>query len=357
MVRPKVVRLLGCGLVLLAGSYAGSARAQATAAEIELRMDAGPAAAVLELFDTAPVERERVEALLDIPAVRQMVAQTRRFDAAATDAVFVDSLAAALEGTTIEVDPFGFSRLESRLDEIRSGLHQLQKGEAELAENIRQRVAHWAPRDLDIEATIFVVLGGSSDGWAPGDGNFYLAMQYFRDDVVGLTAMATHELYHVLQPQILYPSEDDSGQASALLTATLAEGTATLVGNPLTFSDGGAYLDFLQRKHSRNLRRLRQNFQLFEALYYRLASDPTVSFGDVYDLGFSGGWDSPLYFVGFHVAEAIERHRGTPALLSALQNTPADAVFADYIELYRETDDPALVRFSPTVEALLLDAE
>ena len=97
--------------------------------------------------------------------------------------------------------------------------------------------------------------------------------------------------------------------------------------------------------------RIRDNFNLFEVLYHRAVFDPEVQFDQLYNLGFSGTWDSPLYFVGFSIMEGLERYLGREQLLKLLSEQPGQAILAEYVRVYTANSDPALVKSSPTIEA------
>jgi hypothetical protein len=254
-----------------------------------------------------------------------------------------------------EPDPFRFASVRGRLDGVRKAAALLSTESEALAQTIARRIAQYTPENTRVATRLYAVLGGSSDGWAPGDGAFYLAVQYFGDDVPGLTAMATHEIYHVAQPSFFSDAKDESlnKTAARVLQLTVLEGTATLVGNPDLFPGDGNYLKFLRDKQSRNRSRMNDNFKLFEALYFRAVNDPAVKIDDLYDLGFSGTWDSPLYFVGAYIAESVEQHAGSETLLQLLRQQPPRALFAKYIEIYSGDDNSGLLHFSPAIETSL----
>ncbi len=200
---------------------------------------------------------------------------------------------------------------------------------------------------------------GTSDGWARG-GAFHVALHYFRDDVEGLKLLMAHELFHVAQGAFMSgPTvpEDQSQLHSveALLLNTISEGTASLLWWPADM-EGGVYVDgVLRAKLDRNRGRSRSIFALFELMLFRAYADPDLELGSVYNLGFSGRWDSPLYYLGYRVARSIEEHRGR-AVLRGLLARPAVEFFDAYVELYRERPaDDALLHFSPEIEGILAE--
>lgn len=347
----RTLKLAACLLVLNAG-FAVSA--ETDKGDFVLRVDISAAQAVLDLFDSEQAAKEDVVALLDHPAIRATITQTSRFDSMATDQVYVDSLWQVLNGETPEADPFNFSTVRERLPDTRKLLSEMSERRSELEARIRDRLWQYTPSQTRIETTMFAVIGGTSDGWAPGDGGFYIAVHYFRDDVPGLTAMVTHETYHIVQKAFFHDQSNEQSQSIDLLLASLiGEGTATLVGDPSRFEGDGRYLRFLKSKHSRNLARINENVALFEALYLRVVNDPAVEFGPIYNIGFSGSWSSPLYFVGFRIAEGLEKHLGRDALIELLAEQSPAQILATYVQVYTESDDPELIRFSPATESII----
>ena len=87
-------------------------------------------------------------------------------------------------------------------------------------------------------------------------------------------------------------------------------------------------------------------------MLFRLYYDQDIIFSQLYPLGFSGGWDSPLYFVGYYIGRTIEKYQGRDVLVELLKDTPS-AFFKTYIEIYKEHPDKDLVMFSSSVEKIL----
>jgi hypothetical protein len=164
-----------------------------------------------------------------------------------------------------------------------------------------------------------------------------------------------HEIYHLAQDQF-FPLPVDSWNGltpiQAALNETLVEGSATLVGDP-TVVDGGSYVEWYRKKFDRNLARIDQNFRLLELILYRLSGDSESRFGEYYQLGFSGSWDSPLYFVGYKMAKTILDHRGKLRLVELYSEGPIE-FFREYIALYNAKPQSNIIRFSPAIENIIL---
>lgn len=322
---------------------------------IQIKFDLSAAEAVLTLFDAEQVSMDDVEALLELPAVQATIKQASRFDKNANQENYVTSLYAILNGQSPDIDPFDFGYVKEKITDIRKGLQQIKANIGEITNRLNSHLAAYIPRDFTAQTNLYAVLGGTSDGWAPGNDSFYVALDYFRNDATGFEAMLSHEVYHTLQGLFFGPvGKEQAGDKSTFLLSNLfLEGTATLVGNPMNFEGDGSYLKFLQDKHTRNMARIEQNFALFEALYFRIANDPQAPWGPIYNIGFSGTWDSPLYFVGFHIVEGLERHLGRERLVQMLSTLSGQEILTEYIRVYTETGDASLVTFSPTLEALI----
>ena len=321
-------------------------------ASIRLDLDFTAVQAVLDLFDGSATEQD-VAGLLQYPGVQATIAQTQRFDSDATEQAYVDSLWQVINGEEPDLDPFRFVSVKDRLSDVRRAVSMLSARGSEISESIESRLVSYTPPDVNVDTRVYVVLGGTSDGWAPGDGNFYVALHYFRDDLQAFTSLVTHETYHILQRQFFASNTSGSQTrvANMLIANLIAEGTATLVGNPMTFDGQGRYLKFLRDKHSRNMNRIEENFALFEALYWRATLDEAANPALLYNLGFSGSWDSPLYFVGFRIAEGLEKHLGKRALVDLLATRTGDEILQRYVQLYTEQDDPMLIPFTEATES------
>jgi len=262
-----------------------------------------------------------------------------------------------VEGGELRGDLFQFQTVRSRLAEIRTLLGHLEANRESLSDQVSDRIRVYSPRELSLQVDVHFVLGGSSDGWVPNPRTFYLALQYFGADYEGLRTVMAHELFHVAQREFMAqrPSSQlapTAGNAERLLVATISEGTASIVGDPLLVSGGGNYVKWFRDKFERNLARIDGNFALFETLLYRVYHDPEANFQELYKLGFSGTWDSPLYFVGYRIGKAIEKYDGPEAVAHLLEQSPT-AFFLRYMSLYRQHEDLMLIRFSRPTEEIL----
>ena len=85
--------------------------------------------------------------LLDFSAVRATIAQTARFTDGATEAVYVESLRAVLNGERPTHDPFRFLVVQERLADIRKTLQILSERQRVVAESVSNRIGNYTPPD------------------------------------------------------------------------------------------------------------------------------------------------------------------------------------------------------------------
>ena len=353
-------------LVLILAGLAPAAPAQTARPGpgdlVTLRLDFESGRAVLDLFDRKRASGDELARVARLEGNRAMIAKAGSFDPAATEAAFVASLGRAIAGERLAEDPFRFNLVRERLELTRALVRRIDADPRGLERAVVERLGRYAPPGLRVDVKVSFVLGGTSDGFAPTDDTFYIALHYFEDDVEGLKLLMAHELYHTVQSaarrasglERAEPSAANVARAVRLMGAVMNEGTASVVGDPLGVAGGKGYVDRFRAKFERNLARIDSNVALFETLLFRAVHDPTADDGPMYALGFSGAWDSPLYFVGYRMARVIERHRGPGALAAAVGRDPRE-FFALYLDVARAHDDPEEVRFGATFDRIFAE--
>lgn len=330
--------------------------------DLTISFDYESARAVLDLFDAETVTDEEIRRVAELPGNRSLIRQAARFSPGATEQKFRESLKAIVETGRVEDDVFAFSSVKKRLEKIRFLIQEIEKDPERLKAAVAGRIRDYIPGGLTVEANVYFILGGTSDGFVPSEESFCVALHYFEDDIEGLKVLMAHELYHIAQRTAwrTHPRsrEIDASLAPGLsrsldlLRGTLNEGTASLVGDPLEVEDGKNYIRWFQTKFRRNLQRIEANFALFETILFRFFHDPEADPGVLYNIGFSGMWDSPIYFVGYHMARSIERYEGREAVAEAMRECPL-VFFNRYAALTREHEDPDMIRFSRSTEDIL----
>ncbi len=328
---------------------------------LNLTFDLSPAADLLALFRRHSAAPDEIASLVARPEVRDLIAQTARFDPGATAAAFSSSLQRAVQmpARTDGPDPFAFNRVRGHTADIQRLYDLLSSHAASLQRDVAERLQPDLPAGLDLNVRAVFVLGGTSDGWAQPGQVLYLALQSFDGDYDGLVTLMAHELYHVVQYSVMPMTGSaaaDARQRNAenLMLATLMEGTASFVGDPTRADGGGSYLEWYRGRYRRNLERIQEDFALFDSLMFRAAHDGEADYKDLYSLGFSGTWGSPLYFVGYRMSQVIARYEGRTKLSSYLAQPPG-SFFADYMAACdAHPEDAQCVKFdAPTTRTLL----
>ena len=331
---------------------------------VSIQFNYDSAQAVLALFDRKTVTDAELASMAKLPGNQRLIQQAGRFDPGATEKAFKESLKEAVETGVVANDPFHFSEVKKSLTVTRSLLHQVENDPAALKGAVTTSIEDNTPPGLDMHATVYFVVGGTSDGFALGN-TFCVALHFFQGDYLGLKLLMTHELYHIAQNALL-PTDSTASTVTPpaniaactdLLSSTFNEGTATWIADPLEISGGGAYLDFFRNKYQKNLMRIGGDFTLFDTLLYRLYSDPQADETQIYDLGFTGIWDSPLYFVGYQMSKIIAKYEGRAAVTTLVGKNPA-LFFNRYIHLARlHKDDPDVVLLSASSEKIISEIE
>lgn len=328
---------------------------------IQLELDSNSAHALLDLFNRDKVTDEELSRVAQLPATQAMIRQAARFDPFATEGNFKSSLRRVIETGSLEQDPFRFAIVKARLGLVRSLLKQIENNPQTFINDVTVRMREYAPENVALKSKVHFIVGGTSDGFAPGGDTFYIALHYYGDDYEGLKMLAAHELFHSVQAAVRRTKRGNNqalakpinvSNSFAILRNTVDEGIASMVGDALLLPGGKEYSDFLKAKYKKNLGRIESNFALFETLLYRAYNDPGVNYNQLYNLGFSGTWDSPLYFVGYRMGKVIQKYKGKETLQALVAAEPLQ-FFNQYIEIYKKENDPEIVRFSKSCEEIL----
>ncbi len=321
-------------------------------------MDTSAARATLDVLTGAvpatPAELERVAML---PANQAQIRHAASFRPGDTTASFVEALGRAARKEPLGDDAWGFGVVEARLAVTKALLAKVEAAPGALSSAVAARLSGFVPEGETAHVNVHFIVGGTSDGFAPGGDDFYIALHYLRGDVEGLRILMSHELFHILR-RALQPAERDVAAAPPrvraarrLLDQTMNEGVASWIGDPTRATGGGPYVEWFAQKFKRNLDRLDQNVTLFDTLLFRSWNDAGADPDKLYMLGFSGQWDSPLYFVGYAMARTLAEKEGPSAVPAAVRAGP-EAFFARYRTAAKKGED-APVRFAGSTEEIL----
>ncbi|MCO1336486.1 hypothetical protein MO867_19320 [Microbulbifer sp. OS29] len=319
---------------------------------VNMTVDFESAHMLVDILSKDKISDQQLEKLMGLQGIQATIHQTSRFDNGATAEVFKSTLVDVIEGRPNTYDPFRFHKLKDDLLGLKKIITTIENNPQHYINDVRQGISSYSPNNLSIETNIFIVVGGTSDGWAK-DGNFYIALQYFKGDYKGLLILSIHELYHVAQPYFYGKSQKPDSSCEKILNQTRMEGIASIVGSPFNVTEGKEYIVWFQQKYKTNLQRISDNFVLLEMMLYRACNDPDVEFDRIYPLGFSGRWNSPLYYVGYYIGNTIEEIKGRDFLISTLKKSPS-AMFKAYIDIYKEDKAKDIPRFDESTENIIL---
>lgn len=315
--------LLAIGVASVAAGSSSDPTPTPSSPGIRISFDFQAAEAVLDAL--SGITAADVHALARLPGNARVIEHQHLFDPTATAERFEETLKMACRGGKSDSDTFQWGRVTGRLAATRALLARIRAHPEELSGEIQARLARYTPRDLAIRVQVFFVVGGTSDGFSDGD-VFCIALDYFRDDYAGLRTLMAHELFHVAYDAIPRPgtpaAPEEVARALTLMEHTMNEGIASRVGDPMAVTDGKAWIEWFQGKFQKNFERMGPNFALFDTILYREFYDPDAPVETLYQIGFTGSYDSALYFVGYEMARVLEETDGPEAVARALPQPP-----------------------------------
>jgi hypothetical protein len=309
-----------------------------------------------------------VDRVMEIQGVRAMVDNVTRFHPAVGRTQFRTDIK---EYVRTHREPqhdgyrlFAFDEVVRSTPTIRKMIQQIRLGEQQTVQRLIDRIARYQPQGVPLEATVYFVAGGVSDGFVPDSTfspAFYDNLAPAEGDVAGVELIMTHELYHMqqkaigqgiptLKQAVTYP--DSLEPLERLLFTTLWEGSAMYVADPTKLTEDGPYVRYWRDRALRNLTpaRIRENFALFDSVAAALRAG-RMSWRDVDRIRFSGDNDERFYSVGYLMAAAIDRSCGPQCVAKSLER-PAKEFFRQYIAEYGKHPEIA-GRFSRGTAQLL----
>lgn len=315
----------------------------ARAADLKLSIDASAARAVLDALETPTLDLDRARAIGRLPGNQGLIRKAKSYGRAADDESFAAALVAAAHNDDKAPDPsnFAFGRVRPHIAQLRQVLADLENPATGLIDAAKRRIALYTPPGLDAAITGYFVVGGTSGGFAFGDPQFFLNLDYFPDAVLAATILE-HELYHAVQGAA---APSNARQAAItrclrrlgapphlddLFGSLMMEGTASAVGDVLALpKDAKSPVADERRKFARNVGLISRSVTLLELSSHALATR-AVAYDDIYGLGFYG--DEILYSLGYVMAKAIEREQGAGAIAALIR----DPTGVRFVNVYRE---------------------
>ncbi len=274
------------------------------------------------------------DSLLKLPATQKLINQAARFNNAANNITFKDELLTSLSGKGSQNNIFNLYKIKQNLDSLSELYDYIINNQEFIERHLYNKLFPYLHASDNLNTTIIFLIGGTSDGFA--EGYYYcLDLVYFMEDIDAMKLLLEHEAFHILQANVYNKHDKNINQLQSyelgiytLLKDLFNEGTASFIANPLNIQNPKPYTKWFQSKYKLNFRRIDENFELLQSMIIRLFYDKECNYNNVYNLGFSGKWESPLYYVGLRMCELIEKKEGQFILNEYLRKSPVEFIVA-----------------------------
>lgn len=340
------------------------------AENIAVSIDVSAARAVLDAVRNPQLTTNEALKIARLPGNQGLIRKAQSYGRTASDALFAQALVAAAhqDADFKDAGQFQFDGVRKRAVPTEEALARLNDPGVRLLDKVRARLAMFAPGELKGAVVGYLVAGGTSGGFAFGDPEFYLNLDYYPSAVLAATIME-HELFHAVQALAASarkpaPTEAacvaataHAGDVASLFASLSDEGTASYVGDILALPErGGDDATARERaRFGRNVAMVERSITQLELSVHGLTTGAAVSPDDVYALNFYG--DEVLYALGYVMARAIAQERGSGAV-GALIGLPGAEFVKTYAGLkgYGKTDKvpalkPATLRWAEKLSA------
>lgn len=313
---------------------------------IHIRFDYAGAEDLLNCIADKQVSNSDLSRLLAVKGVAAMVTNTIKYVPSNSRQGFESAVReAATSGHEVTGD-YQLDDIMQSSAEIRRTIQLLREHQQAISEDITGSFLRYAPMVHDVTITLHFVAGGVSDGFVlDGDlePELFVALGKGSEDLPGIELNLKHEAFHVLQKVL---AGKQSGMTECvdqpdrlppplrLACTTLLEGTASFVADASKASGNGPYIEMWRSRYQRNLRpgHLTADFKTFDTVLRKLQTG-SLNWEQAYTASFTPP-DTPLYFVGYRMAEAIAQNDG-PAAIGSLFRQPPLEFFHRYMELCR----------------------
>lgn len=330
----------------------------ANAADTALVIDSSAAKATLDALGNAELTLDQARTVARLPGNQGLIRKAISYGRKADETSFANALVAAAHGDDGAPDPsrFQFALVRRHAAALRKTMAALEDPANGLIENARRRIALFTPANVTATISGYLVVGGTSGGFAFGDPSFFLNLDYFPDAALAATVLQ-HEMYHAVQGAARpTPAVTDArrqcltrvgmpAHMDDLFDSLWVEGTASAVGDVLALPrDATGIVGEERKKVQLNVNRVSRSVTLMELSTHAVATE-ALDFDSIYELGFYG--DEILYALGFVMAKAIEKEQG-PAAIAELSRISSGAVFIDrYRQLAAYGKEPGAPALGP----------
>ena len=335
------------------------------AGDVAISIDFSAARAVLDAVRNSRLTVDEALMIARLPGNQGLIRKAKSYGRTATDDLFAKALVAAArhDSAFIDVSKFQFDTVRDHATQTEQAMAGLGDARLPLVDQVKQRIARFTPATLSGRVAGYLVVGGTSGGFAFGDPQFYLNLDRFPSATLASTIIS-HELFHAVQAlarSAHQPSPEQekcvvgtahAGDVADFFDSLSAEGTASYVGDVLSIPEVGTDDPSAKdrARFARNVGLVGRSVTQLELSIHGLTTGAEVSPDAVYELGFYG--DEVMYALGYVMARAIAKEQGD-ATIGDLIGMPGAAFVKRYAHLkgYGKTKDipalkPATIRWA-----------
>lgn len=333
----RMVRLAFC-IVVLIGAHA---QAKGRAANVSIDFNTQYAESLLKIACSNEAFDE--DLFRDSKLLKAQIAHHERFGERFSYENFIDGLRQISQCKSPSPDPFRFSALVERREEIEDALSILQAHQTKLARDVGKMLVPYVPEGMGFTGSVVMAAASFSCGGFAEGGDFFIDLQCvsgeIEQEIDAVQYLSAHETYHAIQNQFVpTPSKSEVEQVTNadearefIFHQLILEGTASYVADFRKVEGTGRYSTFSRNLAKSNYHRLDSNFLLFDYLIDSLGiggQAPSQRAQDVYDLGFGGQFEELFYYVGAQMAAEIDADFGSSALVCIMQLPSENFVLA-----------------------------
>ncbi len=332
----------------------------------QVTVDSASAQAVLSSLTEPKLTAQRAREVCEMPGNQGLVRKENSYGRKATTESCANALLAAAQDKT--PDPafqFQFERIKPRAAELSALIQRIEHNPVAFQQWVTERVSQFSPKDSKVVIDGYLLVGGSSGGFAFGEPKFYLNLAYFDDFDVARVVMA-HELYHAVQgayapaPSGWWSKKDAmqgrdetlAQQCSTnyqLFSALYEEGTASYVGDPVLLRNAeGSAAKKMFTEMQDGVAHFSNSVTLLELSVTGLNAPDPVPYDEVYAIGFYV--PEIEYKLGYLMAKALATDKGNAALADLLTQ-PEYAFTLEYLALPKYGQDAAHPKLGPNTVA------
>ena len=327
-----------------------------------LILDTQAAKAVLSALNTSALSSAEAHAIAELPGNQGLIRKALSYKIAVSTNAFSEALLAAAHGSALDTPTaryLHFDRIKPKTTMLEALIRTIETHPADFNTWVIDRIDAFSPPKSTVKVSGYLVVGGTSGGFAFDDPDFFLNLDQF-DEFAPARLLLAHEFYHAVQaahpvgpanpPPRPHTTAGGRGpdhmvceHLSDLFDNLYQEGSASYVGDPLLLDAAGGQVAATTRaEFETGLKHLGAHRTLLELAVVALQAPDPVPYDDIYALGFYV--PEPLYKLGYVMAKALAQDQG-PGALAAFLGQPGYAFVQQYARLPqygKDRDHPAL---------------